>query len=98
MKPRERVFSVATFLVLGIVCFAIFFVFSHAVSMGRFDRVTNGMTEAQVQEILGVPEATRHDTTNSTAFFYGGFQRLRWCSMEVYFSADGRVTGKFHDH
>ena len=98
MKPRTRVFKVVTLLVLGIMCFAIFFVFSHAVPFARFNQVEVGMTESRVQEILGTPQVIRHDTADSTAFFYGGFLRLRWCTMEVFFGSDGRVTGKFHDH
>jgi hypothetical protein len=56
------------------------------------------MSETQVRELLGVPHRVRHDAPNSRAFFYGGFLRLKWCSVEVFFGADGRVTGKFHDH
>jgi hypothetical protein len=76
----------------------IFFVSSEAVATGRFAQVTNGMTEVQVRDLLGVPNAVRRDAPDTTVFFYGGFLRLKWCSVKVFFGADSRVKGKFHDH
>ena len=98
MKHRARVFAVVVLLVFGGACFSAFFICSHAVPLEGFDRVGVGMTEAQVKDMIGVPQNIRHDRPDSTAFFYGGLRRLKWCSMEVYFAADGSVTGKFHDH
>jgi len=90
---------VAALLLLGAAgCFVIFFAYSDAVSRNRFDQITVGMTQSQVKEVLGIPQRIRHGTADCSAFFYGGFLRLKWCTMEVFFGADGRVTGKFHDH
>jgi len=85
-------------LLLGVAAFTTFFGFSEAVSVDRFAQVADGMTETRVREILGAPHHVRHDTPDTAAYFYGGFRHLKWCSMEVFFGADGRVTGKFHDH
>ena len=80
-------------LVLGIAGFAAFFVFSHAAPKSNFDSVREGMTEPEVRSLLGVP-----DGSNTTAYYYGGFLCGKWCTMEIFFGTDGRVTGKFHDH
>jgi outer membrane protein assembly factor BamE (lipoprotein component of BamABCDE complex) len=90
MKPS------APLLLVIIACLIVFFAFSHAVSIKKFDQVTAGMTENQVQAIMGLPQEIQHDTTNSTTFFYDGF--FRWCTMEIRFDKNGGVNSKFHDH
>jgi outer membrane protein assembly factor BamE (lipoprotein component of BamABCDE complex) len=98
LKRKTRVLTVVLALFLGVAGFMVFFVSSEAVSADSFAQITDGMTEIQVRELLGVPYHIRRDAPDRTAFFYGGFLRTKWCSMEVFFGADGRVTGKFHDH
>ena len=51
----------------------------------------------QVRELLGEPHA-QFNRSGRDVFSYGGFGKCRWCSMEIYFGEDGRVSGKFHDH
>jgi outer membrane protein assembly factor BamE (lipoprotein component of BamABCDE complex) len=68
-----------------------------AVPIDKYNRVTGGMTQSQVRAIMGTPDFIRHDKPETTTFFYGGLQRLKLNNMEVYFSADGHVTGKFDD-
>jgi outer membrane protein assembly factor BamE (lipoprotein component of BamABCDE complex) len=68
-----------------------------AVPVEKYNRVTEGMTQRQVRDIMGTPDFIRHDKPQTTTFYYGGPQRLKLNNMEVYFSADGRVTGKFDD-
>ena len=75
-----------------------YFLCSEAVPEEKFDQITRGMTEAQVRELLGEPHHIRLDDPNVTAFFYGGFQRWKWCTMEVFFGEDHLVTSRFHDH
>ena len=97
MKQRARIL-IACF-VLGVLYFSRFFVFAHAVASDKLSRVTAGMTEAEVESILGAPQHVRRQGGGGTAFCYGGFQQLRWCSVEIGFGADGRVEGSvFHDH
>ena len=98
MKRKTKILTVLAGLLLVAAAFAFFFVSSDAVAKDSFAKVSAGMTEVQVREILGVPHHVRRDAPDRTAFFYGGFQHLKWCSMEVFFGADGQVTGKFHDH
>jgi hypothetical protein len=98
VKRSVKVLAVVALLVLGVAAFVAFFIFSDAVPKSSFDHISEGMTEAEVQSLLGVPDRVRHDTPTTTAYFYGGFLRAKWCSMEVFFGADGRVTGTFHDH
>ena len=84
---------------LGFLCFASFFVFAHAVPTDKLSRVTVGMTEAQVESIVGSPQYVRHESAGGTALGYGGFLRLKWCSVEINLGADGKVAGSvFHDH
>ena len=85
-------------ILLTVTGFLVFFVFGEAVSKTKFAQVTVYMTKNQVQELLGVPDRVRVDTPTTTAFFYGGFLRFRFCTMEVCFGTNGCVTGKFHDH
>lgn len=91
---------VVGFLLTAIAtCLVFYFCYAHAVSMASFSGVTNGMRKVQVQRMLGAPLFIRQDSTpQRTSFFYGGFLRLKFCTMEVYFDTNGLVTGKFHDH
>ncbi len=83
-------------LALGCVAFSIFFLTSEAASESGFTSISKGMTEAQVRSLLGDPHGVRRDPDQIT-YGYGGLF-LKWCTMEVYFDAGGRVTSKFHDH
>jgi hypothetical protein len=80
--------------------FAAFFVSAHAVPADRLRLISVGLTQIQVEEMVGSPESVRHESGGSTTFCYGGIRRLRWCSVEIhFFGADGRVLGTvFHDH
>ncbi len=83
-------------VVLGFLCF---FVFAHAVPKDKLSRISVGMTRTEVESIIGAPESTRRESGDSTALYHGGFQRLKWCSVETHFGADSRVSGSvFHDH
>jgi hypothetical protein len=68
-----------------------------AVPIDKYNRVTDGMTQDQVRNVMGITDFIRHDKAETTTFFYGGLQRLKLNNMEVYFSASGHVTGKFDD-
>ena len=97
MKQRVKIL-IASFL-LVVLCFSGFFVFAHAIPADKLSRVSVGMTETQVENILGTPQGIRHESTGSTVFYYGGFEQLRWCSVEIHFGAGDRVSGSvFHDH
>lgn len=98
MKSRAKIRILCALAILGVVTSVAFFICSEAVPMSNFASVSKGMTEAEVREILGVPDLVRRDTLTKTTYFYGGFLRAKLCSMEVFFGEDSRVTGKFHDH
>ena len=95
MNPRRFSIIVAT---LALVAAGAFFAFAHARSVAQFAEVVPTMPEPRVRQMLGEPLAVRRDTSGETVFFYGGFQRARWCTMEVYFGPDQQVTRTFHDH
>lgn len=56
------------------------------------------MTETEVTNLLGRPLFTAHDKPDETRFFYGGFHRFRWCTMDIFFDTNKTVINKFHDH
>jgi outer membrane protein assembly factor BamE (lipoprotein component of BamABCDE complex) len=89
--------GIGVLLLTAVVTFVYFFFTSYAVPIERYNQVVEGMTETQVRTIMGSPDHIRHDRPDTTAFYYGGWGRLRWCNMEVYFDRDRHVTGKFHD-
>lgn len=79
--------------------FLSFFVFAHAVPADKLNRVSGGMTENQIESMMGAPQYVRRESADHIAWGFGGLKRLRWCSAEIYFGADGRVKGNvFHDH
>ena len=98
MKCRARIVVIVAVLALGFAGLLLIFVSRHAIPIDRFDRVVEGMTKVQVQDLIGVPHHIRHDKPDTTAFYYGGFMSGQWCNMEVFFGSDEQVTGKFHDH
>ena len=99
MAMKQIVEALIACSVLAVLFFSSFFVFSHAVSADNLSRVAIGMTEAQVESIIGAPQHVRHEGARGTVFCYGGLQQLKWCSVEIRFGADGRVAGSvFHDH
>ncbi|MCX6899689.1 MAG: outer membrane protein assembly factor BamE [Verrucomicrobia bacterium] len=113
MSGKVKVVTVFAILLLGVFGFLVFFFNGHTVPLDRFEQVKVGMTKDQVQEIMGVPRyirhnsaeeilgvspASRYDTTDYTAFCYGSFGQLKYCTMEIYFGLNSRVSGKFHDH
>lgn len=87
----------AAFL-FGSLVIVIHFMFSEAVSEDAFAKIEKGMTKEQVMEHLGTPHHERIATPNKSVFAYGGFKRLKWCTMEVFFDDSGIVLSKFHDH
>jgi len=83
-------------LVAAVIC-AVPLLSRDAVPVDKYNRITVGMTQTQVRQIMGSPARIRHDKPETTTFFYGGLLRLRLNNMEVYFGTDGLVTGKFDD-
>lgn len=96
---QSRTITVSA-LLLG-ACFFGYFACSHAASRSGFDQITVSMTQEDVQRLLGIPHwifPSDPPDPAVTTFSYGGFPRFKWCTMDVYFDADGRVIRKFHDH
>jgi outer membrane protein assembly factor BamE (lipoprotein component of BamABCDE complex) len=96
MKLRAKTCVTIVLLVAGVICL-ISLLSRDAVPVEKYNRVTEGMTQQQVLNIMGTPDFIRHDKPETTTFYYGGLQRLKLNNMEVYFSANGHVTGKFDD-
>jgi hypothetical protein len=85
--------AVVIFLVTGLLFFSV-----EAAPKANFDSVADGMTETEILALLGKPLGISQDNPDTKVYFYGGFPKLRWCSIEVFFGPEGKVKGKFHDH
>jgi hypothetical protein len=102
-RPRRRLF--VFFAVLLALAALLVPLFRRPPSTGiraRFDRIENGMTEEQVEGVLGGPrgiyDKTRRNATTSV-FMGSGRSHLSWwyfpdCVVEVGFDEVGRVNGK----
>jgi hypothetical protein len=99
MSSRARIFVIRVLFLLVLAAgFPLYFCYSHAVPMGKYAQVENGMTMAQVAVLLGAPDSVRHDSPfQCDVFCYGG-GFLKFCTVEILFGSDGHVVGKFHDH
>ena len=69
MKKQIRIVGVGLLLFAVIISFALFFLYNHAVPIAVFEQVTEGMTQAQVQDITGQPLVIRHDHPNTNAYY-----------------------------
>jgi hypothetical protein len=95
IKPRVK--ALWFLLLVGLTAFLLLYFRRHAVPVDRLSQVAPGMAQSEIQSLLGVPSVVRHGGSAGTTFIY--FRRIMWCSVEVSFGADGRVTGSpFHDH
>ncbi len=68
---------------------------AHGATLDDFERVMAGMTQAEVEAILGRPtsQGTTSRGTNGWAY-----TRWTWCMVKITFSEDGTVIASEHDH
>ena len=98
-KGRILIACVATLIGGALISAVAFFCLAHAANPDKFNEIEYGMTRAQVETILGKPDNIgRFDEPGSLDYYYGGFKRYRWCTMDVFFGTNSLVCGKFHDH
>lgn len=69
---------------------------SHGADLSNLAQVTNGMTMAETQSVLGKPWRTRQAGEGATLWVYG--QSLKWCNVIVRFSSSNQVESIEHDH
>ena len=104
-RPRWRPFvSVAVLLALVALLVPVFQRRPSAAVRARFDQIEDGMTEQQVEGLLGGPrgvydKSRRYSTMTTAAGTGPGRSHLSWwyfpdCNVEVGFDEDGRVNGK----
>lgn len=103
-RPRWPVFvSLAVLLILVALVLPVFRQTPSSASRARFDRIQNGMTEDQVERLLGgtrgVYDKGRPGTTTTAVGIGPGMGHLSWwyfpdCVIEVEFDEYGRVCHK----
>jgi outer membrane protein assembly factor BamE (lipoprotein component of BamABCDE complex) len=101
MKRNRKKIVLSAVLILTlttIFAWGIFFCSSHAVPVEQFSQVKTGMTQDVVTKVIGNPLVIRHDMPNQTTYFYGGFKKGKWCTIEVLFDENGNASGTRHDH
>ena len=96
MKPRVTIYVGISLLVAGAIG-TIPLLSRDAAPVEKYNRVTEGMTQQQVLDMMGAPDFVRHDKPETTTFWYGGLRRLKLNNMQIFFGADGRVASKFDD-
>jgi outer membrane protein assembly factor BamE (lipoprotein component of BamABCDE complex) len=85
---------IAAMLMIALAC--VLFVFNmHGLRVDRFNRLRVGMTETEVEEMMGEPKVRWKDGT-TTFWVYGS--RLTFCKAFVTFGDENKMTGTFHDH
>ena len=90
----KKIHGVVAILLIALAC-ALYFFNGHGFCVDRLNRLRVGMTEAEVEEMMGKPKARWKDGT-TTFWVYGS--RLTFCKAFVTFGDDNKMTGTFHDH
>ena len=100
MNPERREFYIISGLVvaflIGVALWIYLEPYRHGGSLKKFDNIHDGMSYAQVAEIMGEPSRTNRYDDGTTLLTYG---HSKWtCHLRVTLSQDGSVTAKQHAH
>jgi hypothetical protein len=90
----RRAISVVLALVMflgGLLLVPITFSEGHPVPLRRLSHIQPGMTEHQVQGVLGMPSSVK-----GNQWFYES--QWTWCYISIAFTSGGRVQEVVHDH
>ncbi|MCA9239517.1 MAG: outer membrane protein assembly factor BamE [Planctomycetales bacterium] len=68
---------------------------AHEVRESSLKRLAIGMSETQVESILGKPSAVERPADGNTRWRYSG---ATWCIVSLEYSADGQLSAITHDH
>jgi hypothetical protein len=68
----------------------------HGADLQAFEQVTNGMSMAEVEALMGRPETSRVMDDQASSWKYGS--TWKWCAMQVCFGTNRLVEAKIHDH
>ena len=101
MKRKTRIVLACSAILVAclLIPATAFLCLAHAADPDKFNQIEFGMSREKVEAILGKPHNIgRFDEPGSLDYYYGGFQRHMWCTMDVFFGTNGLVCGKFHDH
>ena len=99
MKLKGIIIGIAAVSLLFLLCIPLFSTWSmdgHAGNLELLNKITPGMTQLDVEAILGKPWRTRAVDTNALIWTYGN--NLQWCAFQVRFDRNGRVESAIHDH
>lgn len=70
--------------------------YGHSGSLNQFDKIQDGMSRAQVVEIMGEPSWTRKNDDGTLLITYA--HSTKSCHLRVTLSTDGAVISKQHAH
>ena len=76
----------------------------HAADEANFDKLTLGMTQAEVRSLIGEPSYGRMvdegegNDYDHQHWRYQSKWPFKWCGMDIFFSPEGTVSSWFHDH
>lgn len=95
-KANLRILAGAgVMLMIAIACLLYYCFNGHGFHLDRFDRLRVGMTENEVEGMMGAP-SNRWKEGMHTFWVYRS--RLTICKAFVMFGDDNKMTGTFHDH
>jgi len=100
MNPERREFYIISGLVvaflIGVATWFYMEPYRHGGSLKKFDNIRDGMTYAQVVEIMGEPSRAIKKEDGPSLLTYG---HSKWtCHLRVTLSSNGTVTAKQHAH
>ena len=100
MNPERREIYVISALVIafliGVATWIYMEPYRHGGSLKNFDNIRDGMTYAQVVDIMGEPSWATKNEDGTTLLTYG---HSKWtCHLRVTLSPNGTVTAKQHAH
>ena len=70
--------------------------YGHGGNLKQFEKIQNGMSRAQVVDIMGEPSWNRRADDETTILIYG--HSSKWCNLRIVLSSANTVISKQHVH
>ena len=96
LRDRRRVTVILAISLSALAAGGALYCSRHTVPPERLSRVKPGMIKDEVIQLLGPPSSTSLQSDGLTLLAYR--KHDRWCMVDLFLDADGRVRSVFHDH